>query len=299
MLVFLQQTVPFRSAALCLDSGFDADRERISIRGVETFNEPEHIVTELPAINGKHSAFLQRIARQPRVALAGFAPSLYASKNDAELRTYIRRYGHEHNLIIADIDTPRSRGLWLSLWRPGTREAFSAQDQRALTFLMPHLVEARTINRRLALGPQFEAIIGPAGTRALIKNNGTIVHAGFRFRQLLGLHWPGALCTRLPADLLAGLQRQGVAVVGGIQISAAPLGDLQMLSIRRIPVASRLSKREYAVAAIYGSGRSYKEISKELNISPVTVRNVIQHIYRKLEINNKACLVRELMEDGA
>jgi len=51
-----------------------------------------------------------------------------------------------------------------------------------------------------------------------------------------------------------------------------------------------LSKRELTVTEHYASGQSYKEIARELGVSPSTVRNHIASIYRKLEISNKAQL---------
>jgi adenylate cyclase len=50
------------------------------------------------------------------------------------------------------------------------------------------------------------------------------------------------------------------------------------------------------VAGYYASGRSYKEIARELEVSPATIRNHIASIYRKLDINNKAQLVHRLAE---
>ena len=58
----------------------------------------------------------------------------------------------------------------------------------------------------------------------------------------------------------------------------------------------RLSEREGAVARRYADGRTYKEIAEELFISPATVRNHLANIYRKLEINGKAELVRIVSE---
>ena len=55
-----------------------------------------------------------------------------------------------------------------------------------------------------------------------------------------------------------------------------------------------LTMREFAVAEHYAAGLSYKEIARELGISPATIRNHIAAIYRKLEINNKAQLIHRL-----
>ena len=55
-----------------------------------------------------------------------------------------------------------------------------------------------------------------------------------------------------------------------------------------------LSNRELEVAEHYASGQSHKEIARDLDVSPSTIRNHLASIYRKLEINGKAQLVRYL-----
>lgn len=57
-----------------------------------------------------------------------------------------------------------------------------------------------------------------------------------------------------------------------------------------------LSKREITVAEHYADGQTYKEIARDLGISPATIRNHLASIYRKFEINNKAQLVHRLAE---
>lgn len=57
-----------------------------------------------------------------------------------------------------------------------------------------------------------------------------------------------------------------------------------------------LTRREMTVARHYASGQSHKEIARELEVSPATIRNHIASIYRKLDINNKAHLVHRLAE---
>lgn len=57
-----------------------------------------------------------------------------------------------------------------------------------------------------------------------------------------------------------------------------------------------LSQRELEVARHYAQGQSYKEIARELDVSPATIRNHIASIYQKLEINNKAQLVSYLYD---
>ena len=57
-----------------------------------------------------------------------------------------------------------------------------------------------------------------------------------------------------------------------------------------------LSRREFTIAEHYSQGQTYKEIARNLGVSPATVRNHIASIYRKLGINNKAQLVHRFAE---
>ena len=61
---------------------------------------------------------------------------------------------------------------------------------------------------------------------------------------------------------------------------------------------ARLSSRESRVAALYGAGRSHKEIARELELSPVTVRNHLQHIYAKLSVKDKAQLATVMAREA-
>lgn len=60
-----------------------------------------------------------------------------------------------------------------------------------------------------------------------------------------------------------------------------------------------LTPRELAAATLYAEGRSYKEIAREMGISPATVRNFLQHIYSKLHLSDKAELVSLLVRQGS
>lgn len=292
----LQQVIPFRSAAWCNNAGID--RHGYVIRGLQTYNEPDSLLEEMPNVNNKHSSEMERVAAHPGIALRRFTPHLYP-KEATDIQEYIRRYGHEQNLLIADIAHPRGRGEWLSLFRPANEDHFSRQEQRLLTLLMPHLVEALTINRKLALVTAGEE--SPLnGTRALIKANGAVLHCGARFCELLGDAWAESRYTRLPSHLLSALQRNGKTMVarGTVLITASRLGDLLLLRAMKVSPLARLTERERTVVQLYARGSSYKEVARALGRSPTTIRNFIQHAYRKLGIDDKTALARLLQEES-
>jgi DNA-binding NarL/FixJ family response regulator len=58
-----------------------------------------------------------------------------------------------------------------------------------------------------------------------------------------------------------------------------------MLTMKRIDL---LSRREFEVAKAFSKGDSYKEIARNMNISPATVRHYLRVIYEKLEGGDKA-----------
>jgi DNA-binding CsgD family transcriptional regulator/transcriptional regulator with GAF, ATPase, and Fis domain len=60
---------------------------------------------------------------------------------------------------------------------------------------------------------------------------------------------------------------------------------------------SSLSARELEIAGLYADGKTYREISEELNISPTTVRNHVAAVYRKLDVRNKPALGSLLRDD--
>src|SRR5262245_55837172 len=57
---------------------------------------------------------------------------------------------------------------------------------------------------------------------------------------------------------------------------------------------AQLSERERQVAERYVAGRSYKEIARELGISPATVRTHANAVYRKLEVTSRIELLHRL-----
>jgi DNA-binding CsgD family transcriptional regulator len=48
-----------------------------------------------------------------------------------------------------------------------------------------------------------------------------------------------------------------------------------------------LTRREKMILEKLAQGKIYKEIGKELDISPETVRKHVYHIYEKLHVNNR------------
>ncbi len=63
-------------------------------------------------------------------------------------------------------------------------------------------------------------------------------------------------------------------------------------------VGAELSTREDQIARLYVDGLSYKEIARDLEISPATVRTHLNTIYRKLEVSSRIELLHCLGGNG-
>ena len=59
-----------------------------------------------------------------------------------------------------------------------------------------------------------------------------------------------------------------------------------------------LSTAEYRAARLAAEGLTYKEIARQLDISPATIRNQLHSAYQKLGVSNKTAL-RNVLPDLA
>jgi DNA-binding CsgD family transcriptional regulator len=124
--------------------------------------------------------------------------------------------------------------------------------------------------------------------------DGTLYHCGKRFAEFLREVWPEWKSGRIPAEIMMGLCPGRETMHAGHAISATAIGNMLLLNIRRASPLHRLTRRELEVAKLYGQGKSHKDISHLLNISPITVRNFCGRIYTKLDISNKVELASML-----
>lgn len=120
---------------------------------------------------------------------------------------------------------------------------------------------------------------------------GAIHHVSSGFLELMQVEWPGWRGPKLP-DEIAKVKsddgERGKFTGERIVILIQAKGDLTLLSVRPKDKFDRLTRRERQVAGLFANGQNYKEVARKLSISPVTVRNTLANIYKKLEISDKS-----------
>lgn len=91
---------------------------------------------------------------------------------------------------------------------------------------------------------------------------------------------------------------------GGAPISAAVAGHLlkrvrsEAASPVEAPTKNILSEREVQVLTALARGRSYKEVARDMDISPYTVGDHVKTIYRKLAVTSRGEAVYQALKDG-
>jgi DNA-binding NarL/FixJ family response regulator len=78
------------------------------------------------------------------------------------------------------------------------------------------------------------------------------------------------------------------------QSEAAPPGGRE----RDRPAAPELTERETEILRLVATGLTYPQIAARLTLSPRTVQNHVQNTLSKLQLHNKAQLVRYALERG-
>ncbi|WP_374562033.1 response regulator transcription factor [Ideonella sp.] len=239
-------------------------------------------------------ALARRCAEQPGITVLddGEGPITPAEA------AFDTRYGL--HCALSTLVPDESTGLYnfVSLFRGQAQPVFSEDERGVVELLVPHLVQTEQTHWRLGLRRQFAA----AGEhQAQTDAAGYLRHASPDFCHLLVREfpaWPGGpLPLPLQPLLLAG---QGQWQGQSIEVGVEPLGS--NAPGRRITVRSRighgLTRREETIARAYAAGDSYKEIARQLGLSPATVRGYLRECYLKLGVSNKAALGGVLQRGG-
>lgn len=290
----LKALIPF-CAAVWLAARYE--RGRLTLLRSHLQGLPREALPLLVRPDGPFCQAAAIAAGAPRRAHGLHVPSLCRDGQADAASELARRHHLERQLLIADAAASSSPGNWLALYRSDTDPPFDERDYRVLALSMPHMSQALAINRRLHLGSGPAESPRNVSVQAVVRADGKLIHCGERLRQALRTRYPAWEGTALPDELIGKLRRNdAIELSSDARLCVSRMGAAVLLVLQEVPPTGRLSARELEVAQLFGAGASYKQIARQVSISPATVRNVVQNTYRKLKINNKAqlaCLVAD------
>jgi len=167
---------------------------------------------------------------------------------------------------------------------------------------LPDLSGAEVIRRLLAADPSVRVVVlSASGERQDVLDAMTAGATGYlvksaQFSEMLEAVRAAAAGKAVFTPGLAGLvlgEYRRLAAAGGAAAGAAAAGGGEP----GLPTP-RLTERETEVLRLVAKGMTYPQIAALLVLSPRTVQNHVQNTLIKLQLHNKAQLVRYALEQG-
>jgi DNA-binding CsgD family transcriptional regulator len=269
-------------------------------RGPVVFHDA-HFFDEDPATVALWSPLSAQDTAASRAIAQWGVPSVYHTRTEfsapgqAGMRAFALHFRHENGMILV---LPGERGVvhTVSLYRREEAHQVSERERRCFALIGPHMMEALTITRRLAVGQLARPEAGMAVHAAIVNPAGFVHLMEPGFAALLGEEWQTTDPVFLPEVLRRALLEQGRPLYVGRRMVArrASGSDPVFLRARRRLPVDDLTPRELAVGARIVAGESHKEIARVLDLSPATVRNHIASIHERLGVHANAELAAHL-----
>ncbi|MBF0269164.1 MAG: helix-turn-helix transcriptional regulator [Alphaproteobacteria bacterium] len=204
-------------------------------------------------------------------------------------------HGIRHLLAIYLLDPATKLFSIISLYR--FKDVPYTESERCLHELASPHIQAVLRSQALAFLDHSVAMQDRGSSMAVADSGGALHHTHPLFLEIIKEEWPDWQGPQLPGaiaprNLLNATPCQFVGV--RIVILSQPQGELFLLSARRKDRFDDLTRREKQVAGLFASGLSYKEVARQLEISPITVRNTLANIYKKVGVSDKGELTNIL-----
>ena len=188
------------------------------------------------------------------------------------------------------------------------RVATATRPQVVLLDLhLPDLPGAEVIQRLLALDASIRILVlSASGERQDVLDAMTAGATGYLVKSARLAELVAAVQTVARGDSvftpgLAGLvlgEYRRLAAGGDAAADAAPAEGAAGDAAAGEPAIPRLTTRETQILKLIATGMTYPQIAERLVLSPRTVQNHVQNTLVKLQLHNKAQLVRYALEQG-
>ena len=189
----------------------------------------------------------------------------------------------------------RTTSFYLSAYRGGrTAKSWTSGEREFLQCAVNNISVAAHNAALLELNPtpRTEA-------SAFVSRRGNVVVGLADIRERFGHLWSRGDHDRLPRCLMDFVSDPGEHVLPSenliitLEPADNPDGlDWQRLTLRPLEKMDLLTPREREVALALTSGKTHKIVARQLGVSPSTIRNQTQSIYKKMGVDNRAGLAR-------
>ncbi|MBV7536589.1 helix-turn-helix transcriptional regulator [Duganella sp. sic0402] len=287
---FSEQALSQLKTALHFDSGVMMNidvvgGDKLTIRSMHLSNQPLEQLLAWDQLETPDYV-LDAAFRQRGATLTNISRDTFGAH--ADFMDYCHRFEIAHTLIqISQPLAPNSVDL-MSLWRARPEQRYVERDRKLSDLLLPHVFQASRVSRRLFDQPDAGP---PQHVSVLASLHGCLHTAPADAITLLQREWREWSPPLLPPQLMRQLASSQQLLYNGdhIVVKAETLGPALHLQIAQRP-ATKLTAAEWNVAQLAAQGLSYKDIARQLDNSPATVRNQLHSVYNKLGVENKTQL---------
>lgn len=274
---FFIQSVHFQGTPL------DRFTERQSVLGSEQIDKNGNIETRDLALKNAYTHRGKSVATD-----------IENTFTDQAILSYCRKYETAHSLTFAAGRVSAGSISAISFGRADRKNIFEKEHSATADLLLPHILQARRIN--WDVNANIPANLEGSST-ALADFHGCLHFVEDKAVALLQLEWEQWTPPLLPRQLIDALKRrkEKIFIGASICVKASVQGKMICLVIAASKEKKiELSSAEFRVARLAAEGLQYKEIARELGVSPATVRNQLHTVYRKLGVSNKTALTNAL-----
>ena len=251
---------------------------------------PEEMMEAFLRVKHQDSA-AERVTRQARATIGFSAAEEFTREDQEEIRQFSRDYAQHHCFVTSDIHPVTRFVQWISLFRSDPARRCLDSEIHFLSELAPHLMQSLAINRLVHLDRMLGDAARDCWSVAIADERGVLYHSDARFLELVSPEWPAADHERLSSDLLRQLLSNPGPLAGrSCVLHCSQQQGLLFLKARPRHEVDALSARELVVGQLLAAGLTHKQIAKQLDRSPETVRSQIKSIFEKLQINTVTLL---------
>ncbi len=219
----------------------------------------------------------------------------YNPSEFAETVTFFQKHELRHGMTLLLGEPFTGHHFFVAIYR---RSGLEFSDIEATLFgqLIRHIIQLwrHKMQDELAISAaqdMFQA--------ALVRADGRVLSIGMHLCEAIYTQWPEWNGVILPETLVAAfvdLPRR--ERLGRVMVDITERAGHIYLELVGISCDIRLSPRESRVAHLYATGKSYKEIARQVSLTPATVRTYLQRAYLHLGVKNKIQLASALAEAG-
>lgn len=283
---------------ISFDSGawIDGRSDKLLLpHAIYLYNQPYEMMENYQRINAKDTLRLSA-QQNPGQSIDLFSiENKRTWRNSEVFNEHCSPYGMETGACTAWYEQDLGLFSFISLYRSDLNHPFSEHDLRTKELLIPHIIEAYRLAAILSVKSDA---IGSINRQALaiVDQQGLIHQASDNFAAIIRDNWKDWSGPRLPNELYSPLIKEEKIHIHNYSFSLRLMRhDFFLLIVSRVESWGLLTPAEQRVAKYLSEGLSYKETARELDLSPSTVTNHANQIYKKLGVSSKAELIHRLV----